>query len=262
MMLSISNIAWTAENDGSAYALMERYGYPGLEIAPTRIFPEAPYDQLEAAGAWAEALKKRYGFSIPSMQSIWYGRQEKVFSSPEERRALIDYTKKAVDFAAAIGCKNLVFGCPRNRDVPDGADRSVEIGFFKEIGDYAARNGAVIAMEANPPIYHTNYINDTASALDLIDRVGSEGFKLNLDVGTMLYGQETVESLTGKVHMIHHVHISEPGLKPVEQWALHARLKELLVDEGYQGAVSIEMGKVDDMGVLEEKMDYVRSIFA
>lgn len=262
MVLSISNIAWAAENDNVIYALMKQYGYSGLEIAPTRIFPEAPYDKLETAVAWAEALKRQYGFSIPSMQSIWYGRRERIFGIPEERQVLIEYTKRAVDLAEVIGCKNLVLGCPRNRNVPDGANTSVEISFFKEIGDYAARKGTVIGMEANPAIYHTNYINDTASALELIDRVGSKGFRLNLDVGTMIYGKETIEVLVGKVHMIHHVHISEPGLKPIEQRTLHSELRRLLTDEGYQGAVSIEMGKVDDMGILEDKMEYVRSIFA
>lgn len=261
-MLSISNIAWAVENDDLVYGLMKQYGYSGLEIAPTRIFQEAPYDKLEIAIVWAETLKRKYGFSITSIQSIWYGRQERIFGTAEERQVLIEYTKRAVDFAAAIGCKNLVFGCPRNRNVSDGADISVEIDFFKELGDYAARKGTAIGMEANPPIYQTNYINDTVSALELIDRVGSEGFKLNLDLGAMIYGQEKVESLVGKIHRINHVHISEPGLKPIEQRALHLKLKKFLTDEGYQGAVSIEMSKVDDIGILEDKMKYVRSIFA
>ena len=38
------------------------------------------------------------------MQSIWFGRQERLFGSEEEREILIDYTKKAVDFAVAIQC--------------------------------------------------------------------------------------------------------------------------------------------------------------
>ena len=45
-------------------------------------------------------------------------------------------------------------------------------------------------MEANPAIYNTNYINTTQEALDLIREVGSDGFRLNLDVGTMLENGE------------------------------------------------------------------------
>lgn len=261
LKLSISNIAWTLENDGNAYELMSRYGYSGLEIAPTRIFPEMPYERITEAKNWSEKLKKNYGLAVPSMQSIWYGRQEKIFGTGEERQVLIDYTKKAIDFAAAIGCKNLVFGCPRNRSLSESADKQTAVRFFKELGDYAASKGTIIGMEANPPIYNTNYINDTTSALELIEQVDSEGFQLNLDVGTMIYNSEKASILAGKGHLISHVHISEPGLKPIEERELHNELAGILESEKYRGFVSIEMGKTEDKFLLEEKMGYVRRIF-
>lgn len=259
--LAVSNIGWSAEQDDCVYNMMERQGYCGLEIAPTRIFPTAPYDRGTDAEVWSEELKKDHGFMIPSMQSIWFGRQENIFGSAEERQILLDYTKKAVDFAKIIKCKNLVFGCPRNRNMPEGADPETGVRFLKEIADYAYERGTVIGMEANPPIYYTNYINDTLSALALIEKVGSEGLRLNLDVGTMIQNGESISELTGKTYLVSHVHISEPGLKPVEERALHRELREVLEEEGYQGFVSIEMGKTDDIRVLEDKMQYIRSIF-
>ena len=159
MKLSISNIGWAEESDVAVYAMMKNNGVMGLEIAPTRIFPNQPYDKLDDARAWADKLKSENGFVVSSMQSIWYGRTEKLFGTDEERAALVDYTKKAIDFAETVGCKNLVFGCPRNRSIPNGADESIAIKFFREIGNYAANHGTVVGMEANPPIYNTNYIN-------------------------------------------------------------------------------------------------------
>ena len=116
---------------------MKKYGYDGLEIAPTRIFPEAPYERLEEAGNWAAALQEQHGFVVPSMQSIWFGRQEKLFGTAEERRILLEYTKKAVDFAEAVGCRNLVFGCPRNRAVPEGATADGAVSLFRGAREYA-----------------------------------------------------------------------------------------------------------------------------
>ena len=261
MKLSISNIAWVKENDALVYGLMKKYGFRGLEIAPTRIFPERPYDQNAEAEVWIKQLKSAYGFCVPSMQSIWFGRQEKIFGTSEERRILLYYTKKAIDFAAAIDCTNLVFGCPRNRNLPAGADESTAIAFFKEIGDYAYSKGTIIGMEANPPIYNTNFINSTEAAFDLIEKVDSDGFLLNLDLGTMIQNEEDVSGLTGKVSLINHVHISEPGLKPIEERLIHTELKALLEKESYDGFISIEMGKVDDIGILEDRMAYVRGIF-
>ena len=206
MKLSISNIGWSSD-DETVYKMMQDKGFTGLEIAPTRIIPDAPYDHLEEAGKWAAGLKENYGFVVPSMQSIWYGRTEKIFGTEEERQILIDYTKKAIDFAAAVGCGNLVFGCPKNRSIPvdsdsrmsehDGIDlagsnhvnsdvlnRYYEIGvnFFRELGDYAAEKGTVIGMEANPAIYGANYVNYTEEALELISQNASSLSLVILDL--------------------------------------------------------------------------------
>lgn len=261
MKLAISNIGWTEENDTLVYSFMKNYGYEGLEIAPTRIFKEKPYDRIADAKLWSDNLKSEHGFVVPSMQSIWFGRLENIFIE-EEREILIEYTKKAVDFAIAIGCKNLVFGCPKNRNIVGEYNPEVAMLFFREIGNYAAQMGTVIGMEANPTIYNTNFINDTLSAFELIEAVNSEGFKLNLDMGTIIYNMEDINELVGKVHLINHVHISEPGLKPVEGRELHGKLKKILEREDYPGFISIEMGKTDEMSLLEDKMKYVKEIFA
>ena len=195
------------------------------------------------------------------MQSIWYGKTEKLFGTDEERFALVDYTKKAIDFAEAVGCKNLVFGCPRNRSIPDGVDESIAIIFFKEIGDYAAEHGTVVGVEANPPIYNTNYINDTVSALELIEKVESEGFKLNLDVGTMVENGEDVNVLKGREKYINHVHISEPGLKTLEERQLHRDLGAYLKDCNYNGFISIEVGKQEKVKNLDNMMKYVKKVY-
>lgn len=261
MKLAISNIAWQEQHDTEIYDMMKKYGYDGLEIAPTRIFPENPYDNLEEVKKWSNVLYKKYGFCVPSMQSIWFGRQEKIFGSEEERNALLEYTKKAIDFAEAAGCRNLVFGCPRNRFLPDGVDADIAIPFFKELGEYAVSRGTVIGMEANPPIYNTNYVNDTTTALKLICGVNSEGFKLNLDFGTMIQNEEEVTELEGYIPFINHVHISEPGLKVIEKREMHQRLAEILKNGGYQNYVSIEMGKQEELSAIESAMVYVREVF-
>lgn len=262
MKLSISNIGWSADQDRQVYELMAHYGFTGLEIAPTRILPQQPYDRVEELVRWYQDLHDAYGLKISSMQSIWYGRQEKLFGSHEERAALLDYTKKAIDFASAVGCGNLVFGCPRNRQLPEGQDPRIALPFFRELGDYAAAHGTVLAMEANPPLYDTNYINDTSAALQLIAQVGSPGFLLNLDVGTMLCQQEDPSLLADQVDKISHVHISEPGLKNVqpEHAPLHEALIARLSQEGYDRYISIEIGRQEALSQIQDTLRYVREL--
>ena len=259
--LSISNIAWASEKDETIYSFMKELGFTGLEIAPTRLFPESPYDKCSEARDFTRDLKTRFGFSVPSMQSIWYGKTEMIFGDESERCELLSYTEKAILFAKAIGCGNLVFGCPKNRIMPEGKDSSVAIEFFRRLGELAKDNGTVIAMEPNPAIYGTNYINTTKSAIELISEVDSEGFKLNLDMGTVIENSEDLSMFYDMPEIINHVHISEPYLEPLEKREIHKVLKVLLEKVNYGGYVSIEMKKQDDTARIKEIMSYVSDLF-
>lgn len=261
MKLAFSNIAWTAEMDGAAYSLMRKYGFTGLEIAPTRIFPEDPYSRCDEAKEWADGLYREYGFAVPSIQSIWYGRQEKLFGTEEERRILLEYTGRAILFASAVGSGNIVFGCPRNRCINSVGDEEKGVRFFREIAGYALDHGTSIGMEANPPVYNTNYITGTADAVRLIEEVGSGGFRLNLDLGTMIENGETLRVISENTHLIQHVHISEPGLMPPVPRSLHREVRDMLETADYRGWVSVEMKTVSDIGVLEQVMKYVSEVF-
>lgn len=261
MKLSISNIAWGAENDTEMYQYLQEVGFQGLEIAPTRIFPDNPYDKLSEAKDWAYQLKEKYGLEIPSMQSIWYGHQEKIFGTKEERKVLIDYTKKAIDFAEAIGCKNLVFGNPRNRDTGDiPGNYPLAIDFFREIGDYAVEHNTTIAIEANPPIYNTRFINRTEQAVELAYKCGSAGIKVNVDLGTIIYNEEDINYLKQIPDYINHVHISEPGLHLIERNSLHNELLSILESVRYDGFISIEMGNKGDLDAVKGVAKYICSI--
>jgi len=75
MKLSISNIAWSPQWDKEMYRFLQKSGYTGIEIAPTRLFPEAPYEHCSEAQTFAVWLKDTYGLSVSSMQSIWKKRK-------------------------------------------------------------------------------------------------------------------------------------------------------------------------------------------
>ena len=158
--LSISNIAWHKEDDEAVYTAMQQAGFTGLELAPTRIFSETPYENLTSALLFGGYLKNRWGFSVPSLQSIWYGQQGNIFNAADTE-PLLDYTAQAFQFAHSLNCPSLVFGCPKNRMRPLGGSDATAEAFFVQAGNLAARYGVHLALEANPPMY-TNYLNNTA----------------------------------------------------------------------------------------------------
>ncbi|MEG0176105.1 sugar phosphate isomerase/epimerase family protein [Anaerorhabdus sp.] len=259
MKLSISNIAWDATHDLEMFEFLHEVGFNGLEIAPTRIFLENPYDHLVEAKTFAEMLNEKYNLTIPSMQSIWFGKTEKVFGSEQERQFLIDYTKKAILFAEAIKCKNLVFGNPKNRNIEtNGNVEEIAVSFFKEISDYAALHNTTIGLEPNPSIYNTNFINTTKEAFEFCRKVNSSGLKVNVDLGTMLFEESNVELLNENTELINHIHISEPYLKPIVHRELH---KELLKLDNYHNFISIEMGNCNDIDIVKECISYIKEVF-
>lgn len=258
--LAASNIGWAAEDDERVLPLMRALGYTGLELAPTRVFPQRPYDDPAAAARYADALRQEYGFCIPSLQSIWYGQTGSIFV-PAEAEPLATYTGKAFAFAAACGCKSLVFGCPRNRNVPEGHTPAEAEPFFARLAADAARQGVVLALEANPPIYHTNYLNTTAEAFALVKRLALPGLAVNLDLGTILHNGERVEDFAEDLPLVSHLHISEPGLVPIVPRPEHLRLARMLREGGYAGFVSVEMGRTDPE-MLRRSLDYVAEVFA
>lgn len=258
MNLAISNIAWSAEHDEEMYTFLQASGFTGLEIAPTRIFPDSPYKKLSQAKQFSEALYCKYGLNVCSMQSIWYGMTQNIFGTDEDRAFLLDYTKQAVDFAEVVGCRNLVFGCPQNRVIHSDDFLPLAYEFFNNIAHYAAGHHTVIALEPNPPYYNTNFINTIGEAFDFCRQINNPGLTVNVDLGTSIHYGDSIDFLNDNIDIVSHIHISEPMLAPIQKRDLHLQLKKLHYDRYF----SIEMGNKNDIGLLKDTINYIGEALA
>ena len=256
MRLAISNIGFAPGDDETVYAEMSRCGFSGLEAAPTRL--AARPCRAPAPGAKvAAALRARYGFFIPSMQSIWYGLQGNIFV-PEDAARLARYTARIVDFAAAAGCPSLVFGCPRQRYIPRGMCADDALGFFARISAYARLHGVSIALEANPPVYGTNFCNVSSEAFAFARKV--PGLAVNYDLGTLLTNGESLDTLFENLEQVSHIHLSEPELAPIRPRPVHRELARRLREAGYTGFVSVEM-KTQPVETVRRVLEYTAEVF-
>lgn len=259
MKLSISNIAWDNANDDNIYQYLKQKGYTGLEIAPTKIIPGCPYEHLDKIGNFQSNLLNNYELEISSIQSIWFGKTGNIFRL-NDVDDFIEYTKKAILFAEKIKCQNIVFGCPKNRNVPEGCHPSDADQFFYEITNFAEKHNTIIALEPNPVIYQTNFINTTKEAFDFVKRFNRKGLKVNVDLGTIIYNNEDISPLKENIHYINHIHISEPNLEKIKIRKLHTELNLLLKEVGYKNYVSIEM-KALPANEVKEVIDYISEVF-
>lgn len=282
MKFAVSNIAWSPDEDEQIYEYMSDRRM-AIEIAPTRITPWkedentgrkiGPYDQIRMATSWAKNLYAKYGIKVVSMQSILNSIDANLFRTPSERKFLISYLKRAMDYARAIGCTNIVFGCPLNRNIPRGMSLNevskISEEFFAELTYAASERNLCLAIEANPPIYRTNFINETERAFDLVkyiqkkvDKNVSDAIKVNLDFGTIISNQEKITSLLTEdnIPLINHVHISEPNLATLKRRKAHADVITRLEKSDYNGYVSIEMKMPPRVVELIASIEYIRSL--
>jgi sugar phosphate isomerase/epimerase len=140
----------------------------------------------------------------------------------------------------------------------DGEDyTAIAREFFAHLAECAEGSGTVIALEANPPIYGTNFINTTAAAFDFVKAVNKEGLKVNLDIGTMICNNEDLALVAAEPGLVNHIHLSEPHLAPLMQREIHTELKGL----PYERYLSIEMKAQDSLAPIKAAVEYIGGLF-
>jgi sugar phosphate isomerase/epimerase len=245
--LAVSNIAWPRDQDEAVAELFRRFGITGIEVAPTKLFPQ-PLEATDAEIDMAREFWTERGIAIVAAQALLFGKPElTIFESKEVRERTLKYLKGIVRLCARLRAGALVFGSPKNRRIGSmprvEADR-IATEFFTQLGEAAASAGTCIVLEANPPVYGADYITTAAEAIELVTQVNHPGWRLHLDTGCMaLAGDSIPESFARGTPLLRHFHVSAPNLDPPHAAAAvdHAVFAAELRRIGYGGWVSLEM---------------------
>jgi len=252
MKLAVSNIAWAPAHRDAAYAILRGAGVTGLEIAPGLFFDGAAdvFVPTDAQAEAALAAMRGAGLELVSMQSLLFGVEgAALFEGEAGLERLRIGMDRAITLAGRVGIPNLVFGSPRQRNIPGdmdpGAAEALAIDVFRRFGDAAARAGTRISVEPNPAAYGTNFLNRVAEAEAFVRHVDHPAITLIVDVGALhMNGDfDSIEAVAGRTAgLVSHVHISEPNLDPAPARADQAaRVMTAMDGAGYRGWFSIEM---------------------
>ena len=247
MKLAVSHIAWAPGEDDAAAHMLLTSGARGLEVAPGRLFddPSAAHEREIAAvrRAWTNR-----GLEIVALQALLFGRPDLVlFGDRESRDRTAEYLRQITQVAAGLGARAMVFGSPKNRqrgDTPPRVAERIATDFFAALGGYAAEHDVVLCLEANAPGYECDFVCRTEEAVDLVQRVGSPGFRVQIDTSTMAMNSEDYrESIELAAPVAGHLHISEPYLGPVglDGQVPVGTVLEAVDASNYDSWVSIEM---------------------
>jgi D-psicose/D-tagatose/L-ribulose 3-epimerase len=270
MKIAISNIAWDVAENERVAEIMSARNIEGVEVAPTKIWPDlslAGDEGITACRAWWAAR----GIRIVALQSLLFGRPElNLFASAGIRRRMLDHLGTVIRISALLGARVLVFGSPKNRragDMPAVAAMETAAEFFLGLGRMAQASGVCIGLEPNPNVYGCDFIRTSQEALALVKRVAHPGFRLHLDTGILAMAGESFEDAVERcLESLVHVHISEPMLGVVGEGSVdHARMAHALRSCGYQDWLSIEMRsgwQADNTVCVERALDFAMRTYA
>jgi sugar phosphate isomerase/epimerase len=267
MKIAVSNIAWPAELDDSVFAFLAASGVEGIEVAPTRVWPQ--WEGIDPVGVRVfRRSVESHGLRVSSLQSILLQKPElRLFGTDAERQALDEHLRRCADLATDLGAQCMVFGAPRNRDrgsMSEPCAFDIAARFFVRAGAYCAERGVCLVFEANPAEYRCNFATDTVTAAKLVNAVGSEGFRLHLDTACLqLAGENTGQAIIENAGILRHFHASEPYLAdfsaPV---AAHEEAAAAIKSVNYDRWVALEMRAAKPaLPALQDAVRFVRTTY-
>lgn len=267
MRFAVSNIAWPRERDDAVAAVLNEHGVAGIEVAPTKLWPQP----LQASDSEIDSVRRFWadrGIAIVAAQALLFGKPElTIFEAAATRAATLEYLRGIVQVCAKLGAGALVFGSPKNRRIgslPLEEAMRIAAEFFRRLGEAAANAGTCIVMEANPPVYGADFITRAADAIDLVEHVNHPGFCLHLDTGCMtLVGDPIAETFSRGSKWMKHFHVSEPNLDPpgTSGTVDHAAFAKAL--RGYGSWVSLEMREVQpfDLAAFTQSVRWLKTAY-
>lgn len=250
LKFAFSNIAWTPHDAPDVLRLLRAKGIRGIEVAPTKLWPDWVGATPESADEHRRRLEGE-GFCVPALQAVLFGQpQARLFDDAGEA-ALAAHLARVAALAGAFGAKAVVLGAPRQRDrgalAPEAAaERATR--FLRAIAPAFADAGACLCIEPNPPRYGCNFVTTAAEGASLVRRVAHPGFGLHLDAaGMFLVGDDLAAAWKDVGPLLRHFHVSEPDLGGFARPQVpHAANLRVLRANGYAGWCSVEMREPPD----------------
>lgn len=269
MKISISNIAWDKKDDKQVYQILQENNIYGLDVAPARVF-EKPFEVSQEQGQGFMDMLKSYGLVPVGMQSLLFGTNGfALFEEEDTRKQTIEHLKKMMDYAQKIGITRLVFGSPKNRLVGNQSQEVIEqlcYEVFNELGDYAIARNLYFCIEPNPVAYGADFVTTTKEGIALVKKINNPGFRLHMDLGTMIMNDENIEEVINEgLKVTEHIHLSHPNLEQVigiEE--VHRRLYSVLEKHNYNGVLAIEMKnsmQQDNVQRIRESIEFISGIY-
>ncbi|MBO3808016.1 MAG: sugar phosphate isomerase/epimerase [Candidatus Brockarchaeota archaeon] len=247
MKISICNEVFSGRDVTEILPQVKRFGYDGIEIAPFTIASNIEKISMEKRReVWRKALEN----SIEVVGAHWVlvcDRNVNLFNDTGEvNREAVEYLAKVIEFTCDIGGRIVVFGSPKQRNIPSKQvfQRAWDsaVSAFREIGDFANEKTITFCIE---PLSkdQTNFINSVSEAVKFIAEVDHENIRLILDVRSMCDEKRSFEDIIkeGGTYL-KHFHANDcNGYIPGSGSANFKEIIQGLFETNYSGFLSVEV---------------------
>ena len=265
--IGVSNLAWPAEAESRALAMLAEKGAQGIEVAPTRIadWEALTPDRLRAFRRAADGA----GLAISSLQAVFFNRPDCGLLDDETRfLAMSEHMRRLAAAAAALDARVAVFGAPKSRlrgALAEADAFALAVERLRRLGDLAQEGGLVIGMEPVPPVYGADFLQHASDMVALVRECDHPGVRAHLDTACVtLAGDDPSEAIRAAVPLLVHYHMAEPELGPFDRLRLdHAAAGRTLDEVGYRGWVVIEMrqGEGDGLPAIATAIEVARRCY-
>ena len=253
MKLSMLTILFPNHSLEDCFRILSEQGYDGIEIWGARPHAYAP----DLDGRKIEeilALKEKYGLEIsmytPELLAYPYNL---VSADERERRETLDYLKRAIAGAAAMGTDRVQVTCGHyGPHTPRRQAWEWLTEEMKDLAEAAEKEGIDLIVEALTPC-ESNMILRCDDVAELKDRVGSGRIRTMIDLVPPAVMSEELreyfEKLPGDVDFIHCIDsdgVTYRHLMPGEGEIAFPQVLELLGRMGYDGWLSGELTTFGD----------------
>lgn len=193
-----------------------------------------------------ESLLHQYRLPVPTIGTGQaYGEEGLSFADPDPaiRRRAVQRIKDQVDLASRLGIPRVTIGLIRGT-VKSGADQDQAEEHVREcMAECLDHNPAVMLILEPLNRYETTLYNDTASAKEVIDRIGRPNLKMLIDTFHMnIEEPDIIGSILRVRDYISHVHFADsnrwaPGCGHIDFKRIVRALRRI----NYRGAVCAEI---------------------
>jgi sugar phosphate isomerase/epimerase len=245
-------------------------GYDGIEWAPYTLSDHAdcftPAQRRELRLMSADA-----GIAVVGLHWLFVKPPGLALCSPDAalRARTTDYLRRLVDLCGDLGGKIMVFGSPKQRQIPASVAPTIATGWaaetFATCAEAAAAREVTLCLEALPADL-TNFLNTNAEVRALVDQVAHPRVRMMVDVKSMsaeaMSIADNIRACRGRFDHVHanDANLKGPGFGETDYRPIAAALREV----DFNGYVSVEVFDYTEGSevIAARSLDYLRRSFA